>query len=83
MQEYSLKSYIETRAVEIANYIVENNATDVYKRQDTVDVERTAFAEYALYLIALVLAEKSVVYEYAEMCIRDRVVILFAFFVIK
>ena len=27
MQEYFLKSYIETRAVEIANYIVENNAT--------------------------------------------------------
>ena len=27
MQEYFLKSYIETTAVEIANYIVENNAT--------------------------------------------------------
>ena len=26
MQEYFLKSYIETRAVEIANYIVENKA---------------------------------------------------------
>ena len=38
---------------------------------DKVDVERTAFAEYALYLIALVLAEKSVVYEYAGELLAD------------
>ena len=37
MQEYFLKSYIETRAVEIANYIVENNAT---VRQDITDADR-------------------------------------------
>lgn len=38
---------------------------------DKVDVERTAFAEYALYLIALVLTEKSVVYEYAGELLAD------------
>ena len=36
---------------------------------DKVDVERTAFAEYALYLISLVLAEKSVVYNTQVSCL--------------
>ena len=38
---------------------------------DKVDVERSALAEYALYLISLVLAEESVVYEYACELLAD------------
>ena len=59
MQEYFLKPYIETRAVEIANYIVENNSTvrqaakqfGISKSTVHTDVsQRLKKSDYALYL---------------------------------